>query len=222
MEVRNRLFTWPFFVSGSTDHQHHYHPCICIYLGTVGAEAGTLTFMVGAPSVADFEHIKPTLSMMGRNVVYCGANGTGQIAKLCNNMLLAISMIGVSEAMLLGTRLGMDPKLLGGIINTSSGRCWSSDTYNPHPGVIPNAPAGRDYKGGFSNKLMAKDLRLAMKAALDSHTNPVLGTTAAQLYNQLANAEDFGTLDFSSVYKWMQQQQQRTEQTNVGNTIETV
>lgn len=157
--------------------------------------------MVGAPSTESFEKIKPTLALMGRNVVYCGANGTGQVAKLCNNMLLAISMIGVSEAMLLGARLGMDPLLLASIINSSSGRCWSSDTNNPHPGVLPNAPASRDYQGGFSTKLMAKDLRLAMKAASDSNTNPVLGSISAQIYNDLATLGDYGTLDFSSVYK---------------------
>ncbi|KAI8140655.1 3-hydroxyisobutyrate dehydrogenase [Fennellomyces sp. T-0311] len=169
--------------------------------GVVGAEGGTLTFMVGAPSDEAFEKIKPTLMMMGRNAVQCGANGTGQVAKLCNNMLLAVSMIGVSEALLLAGRLGMDPKLLASIVNSSTGRCWSSDTNNPHPGVIPTAPAGRGYTGGFANKLMAKDLRLAMKAAFDSGTTPILGTTAAQVYNDLSTMKDFNNLDFSSVYK---------------------
>ncbi|KAI9258197.1 3-hydroxyisobutyrate dehydrogenase [Phascolomyces articulosus] len=172
--------------------------------GAVGAENGTLTFMVGAPTEQDFEKIKPTLALMGRNSIHCGANGTGQVAKLCNNMLLAVSMIGVSEALLLAGRLGMDPKLLGAIINNSTGRCWSSDTNNPHPGVIPTAPANRDYAGGFANKLMAKDLRLAMKAAFDSGTTPILGTTAAQIYNDLSTMNDYGTLDFSSVYKVIQ------------------
>ncbi|KAI8388003.1 3-hydroxyisobutyrate dehydrogenase [Radiomyces spectabilis] len=169
--------------------------------GIIGAEAGTLTFMVGAPSLEGFGAVKPILEWMGRNVVYCGDNGTGQVAKLCNNMLLGISMIGVSEAMLLGTRLGMDPHLLASIINASSGRCWSSDTYNPHPGVIPGAPATRNYTGGFSNKLMAKDLRLAMKAAQQASNNPTLGATAAQIYNELAVTKDFDSLDFSSVYQ---------------------
>ncbi|KAL0095237.1 3-hydroxyisobutyrate dehydrogenase [Phycomyces blakesleeanus] len=172
--------------------------------GTLGANAGTLTFMVGAPSLESFEKVKPVLCHMGHNVVYCGCNGSGQVAKLCNNMLLGISMIGVSEAMLLGTRLGMDAHLLASILNTSTGRCWSSDTYNPHPGVIPTAPSGKDYKGGFSNKLMAKDLRIAMKAAKDASADPVLGTVAAQIYNQLSVTKDFDSLDFSSVYKWMQ------------------
>ncbi|CDH57833.1 3-hydroxyisobutyrate mitochondrial [Lichtheimia corymbifera JMRC:FSU:9682] len=174
--------------------------------GAVGADAGTLTFMVGGPSAEAVEKIKPTLSLMGRNVVYCGQNGTGQVAKLCNNMLLAISMAGVSEAMLLGARLGMDPLLLGSIINNSTGRCWSSDTNNPHPGVVPTAPASRDYQGGFSTHLMAKDLRLAMKSAEDSATNPVLGTMAAKMFNDLAKTDEYGKLDFSSVYKWMTKQ----------------
>ncbi|KAG0174474.1 hypothetical protein DFQ30_004317 [Apophysomyces sp. BC1015] len=170
--------------------------------GTIGANNGTLTFMVGGPSEADFEKIKPTLSTMGHNVVYCGASGTGQVAKICNNMMLAISMIGVSETLLLGTRLGMDPALLAKIMNTSTGRCWASDTCNPHPGVNPNAPAGKDYQGGFAVKLIAKDLRLAMKAASDVNDSPTMGTISAKVYNQLANT-DYASLDFSSVYKWM-------------------
>lgn len=169
--------------------------------GTLGADAGTLTFMVGAPSTEAFDRVKPTLSLMGKNVVYCGDNGAGQVAKLCNNMLLAISMIGVSEAMHLGTKLGMDGKLLASILNTSTGRCWSSDTYNPYPGVIPTAPASRDYTGGFSNKLMAKDLRLAMKAAEDCKANPALGAEASEVYQKLSTTKDFDSLDFSSVFK---------------------
>ncbi|KAI9321562.1 3-hydroxyisobutyrate dehydrogenase [Dichotomocladium elegans] len=169
--------------------------------GVVGADAGTLTFMVGAPSTHAFDRVKDTLALMGRNVVYCGQNGTGQVAKLCNNMLLAVHMIGVSEAMLLGTRMGMDPKLLASIINSSTGRCWSSETNNPCPGVIPTAPASRDYQGGFSTRLMAKDLRLAMKAASDSDTHPVFGSMATKIYNDLATKDDYGNLDFSSVYK---------------------
>lgn len=169
--------------------------------GTLGADAGTLTFMVGAPTTEAFDLIKPTLSLMGKNVIYCGTNGSGQVAKLCNNMLLGISMIGVSEAMNLGTKLGMDPKLLASILNTSTGRCWSSDTYNPYPGVIPTAPASREYTGGFSNKLMAKDLRLAMKAAEGCQTKPELGTMASDIYQKLSTTKDFDSLDFSSVFK---------------------
>ncbi|ORZ17070.1 3-hydroxyisobutyrate dehydrogenase [Absidia repens] len=171
--------------------------------GTVGAANGTLTFMVGAPSEEAFEKTRPVLSLMGKNVVYCGKNGTGQVAKLCNNMLLGISMMGVAETMLLGSKLGMDPLLLASILNNSTGRCWSSDSNNPHPGVIPNAPAGRGYQGGFSNKLMAKDLGLAMKAAHDAQAQPALGTMAAELYTHLSTTKDFESLDFSSIYKWL-------------------
>ncbi|EPB84656.1 hypothetical protein HMPREF1544_08599 [Mucor circinelloides 1006PhL] len=171
--------------------------------GTLGADAGTLTFMVGSPSEEAFDQVKPVLQQMGKNVIYCGVNGSGQVAKLCNNMLLGISMIGVSEAMHLGTKLGMDPHLLASILNNSTGRCWSSDTYNPYPGVIPTAPASREYQGGFSNKLMAKDLRLAMKAAESCDASPQLGTLATNVYQKLCTTKDFESLDFSSVFKWI-------------------
>nr|CAG8433385.1 1451_t:CDS:2 [Entrophospora candida] len=169
----------------------------------VGAEAATLTFMVGASTSKDFEKAKSYLSFMGKNVVHCGDIGTGQIAKMCNNMLLAISMIGTAEAMNLGIRLGMDAKLLASIINTSSGRCWSSDTYNPCPGIMENVPSSRDYQGGFSNKLVAKDLRLAVNAANDTRSTIVLGALAQQIYNQLSANKDFENKDFSSIYKWL-------------------
>ncbi|KAF9897749.1 hypothetical protein BX616_005054, partial [Lobosporangium transversale] len=129
--------------------------------GTGGAQAGTLTFMVGSRTDADFDIAKPYLAKMGKNIVYCGTNGNGQVAKICNNMLLGISMIATSETMNLGVRMGMDPKLLAGILNTSSGRCWSSEVYNPCPGVQENSAASRGYTGGFGMPLMAKDLRLA-------------------------------------------------------------
>lgn len=121
--------------------------------GTGGAAAGTLTFMVGA-SEALFATLQPVLAQMGRNIVHCGEVGTGQIAKICNNLLLGISMIGVSEAMALGNALGIDTKVLAGIINSSTGRCWSSDTYNPWPGIVETAPASRGYTGGFGAELM--------------------------------------------------------------------
>ncbi|CAO3612419.1 unnamed protein product [Cunninghamella blakesleeana] len=180
--------------------------------GTVGATNGTLTFMVGAPSKESFENTKPILSLMGKNVIYCGKNGTGQIAKLCNNMLLGISMVGVAETMLLGAKLGMDPILLASIINNSTGRCWSSDTNNPYPGVIPTAPSARGYQGGFSNKLMAKDLGLAMQAAENANTNPALGTMVAQLYSHLSTTENFDSLDFSSVYKYLAEKAEKNDE----------
>ena len=167
--------------------------------GTGGAEAGTLTFMVGAaPDL--FDRIKPVLAAMGKNIVHCGASGTGQVAKICNNMLLGISMIGVAEAMNLGAALGIDPQVLAGIINTSSGRCWSSDTYNPYPGVMPNVPAARGYTGGFGADLMLKDLGLATDAAKHCKQPVVLGALAQQLY-QTFSSQGFGSLDFSAIIK---------------------
>jgi 3-hydroxyisobutyrate dehydrogenase len=165
--------------------------------GTGGAEAGTLTFMVGG-DVGVFERIAPVLRHMGRNIVYCGESGTGQVAKICNNLLLGISMIGVSEAMNLGVALGIDAKVLAGIINTSSGRCWSSDTYNPYPGVMENVPAARGYTGGFGADLMLKDLGLAVDAAKLSKQPAVLGALAQQLY-QMFSAQGAGGQDFSAI-----------------------
>jgi 3-hydroxyisobutyrate dehydrogenase len=165
--------------------------------GTGGAAAGTLTFMVGAEP-ALFETIRPILALMGKNIVQCGGSGTGQVAKICNNMLLGISMIGVAEAMNLGAALGIDPKVLAGIINTSSGRCWSSDTYNPYPGVMDNVPAARGYTGGFGSDLMLKDLGLATDAAKQAKQSVAMGALAQQLY-QLWSAQGGGALDFSAI-----------------------
>ena len=165
--------------------------------GTGGAAAGTLTFMVGG-SDADFDRAQPILVAMGKNIVHCGAAGNGQVAKVANNMLLGISMIGVAEAMALGVALGMDAKTLAGVINTSSGRCWSSDTYNPFPGVLDNVPASRGYSGGFGSDLMLKDLGLATEAAKQVRQPVILGALAQQLY-QSFSAQGHGGLDFSAI-----------------------
>ena len=165
--------------------------------GTGGAEAGTLTFMVGATQPV-FEQISPVLKSMGKNIVHCGSSGTGQVAKICNNMLLGITMIGVAEAMNLGAALGIDTKVLAGIINTSSGRCWSSDTYNPYPGVMENVPASRGYTGGFGSDLMLKDLGLAADAARQAKQSVLLGSAAQQIY-QMFSAQGFGGKDFSAI-----------------------
>ena len=165
--------------------------------GTGGAAAGTLTFMVGADSGL-YECIKPLLTCMGKNIVHCGGTGTGQVAKICNNMILGISMLAVAEAMNLGAALGIDPKVLAGIVNTSSGRCWSSDTYNPYPGVMDNVPAARGYSGGFGTDLMLKDLGLATDAARQAKQSVVMGAAAQQLF-QLWSAQGAGDLDFSSI-----------------------
>jgi 3-hydroxyisobutyrate dehydrogenase len=135
---------------------------------------------------------------MGRNITHCGAAGTGQVAKICNNLLLGISMIGVAEAMTLGAALGIDPTVLAGIINTSSGRCWSSDSYNPYPGVMDNVPAARGYSGGFGGDLMLKDLGLATAAAREAGQAVAMGALAQQLY-QLWSMQGGGAQDFSAI-----------------------
>jgi 3-hydroxyisobutyrate dehydrogenase len=170
--------------------------------GVGGAEAGTLTFMVGADSAGVFQRALPVLQGMGKNVVHCGGVGTGEVVKLCNNMVLAISMIGVSEAMNLGSRLGMDRKLLAGILNTSTARCWSSDTYNPAPGVMPNVPASRGYTGGFGSALMLKDLGLVLDAAKGAGAPVPMGANAHALY-QLMVAQGMGGSDFSAAFKFL-------------------
>jgi 3-hydroxyisobutyrate dehydrogenase len=165
--------------------------------GTGGAQAGTLTFMVGA-SAEHFEVLKPVLARMGKNIVHCGDIGTGQIAKICNNMLLGISMIGVAEAMALGNSLGIDTGILANIINSSTGRCWSSEIYNPWPGVVETAPASRGYTGGFGADLMLKDLGLATEAARAAHQPVILGALAQQLYQSMSQRGEGGK-DFSAI-----------------------
>lgn len=167
--------------------------------GTGGAEAGTLTFMVGGKP-EDFAMVKPILACMGKNIVHCGPSGNGQVAKLCNNMALAVSMIGICEAMTLGASLNIDPKVLAGVLNTSSARCWSSDTYNPYPGVMENVPSARGYTGGFSADLMLKDLGLVVDSARLSKHPVLMGALAQQLY-QLMSARGEGQKDFSAIIK---------------------
>jgi 3-hydroxyisobutyrate dehydrogenase len=167
--------------------------------GTVGAQSGTLTFMVGGDERV-FNMAKPILTNMGKNIVHCGPSGNGQVAKVANNMLLGISMIGVAEAMSLGVSMGMDPNILAGIINSSSGRCWSSEIYNPYPGVVANAPSSRNYTGGFGTDLMIKDLGLATEAAAQVNQPATMVTTALKLYKDLSSQGD-GALDFSAIIK---------------------
>jgi 3-hydroxyisobutyrate dehydrogenase len=171
--------------------------------GVGGAEAGTLTFMVGG-STSEFEKARSlALQFMGKNIVHCGGISMGQVAKISNNLLLAISMTAVSEAMLLGTKMGMDPKILANIINTSSGRCWSSDTYNPFPGVLPGVPSSRGYTGGFAGKLMLKDVGLALTAAKQIGLNLPLGTLTSDLYTQMTNKKEFEEKDFSAILEFL-------------------
>ena len=165
--------------------------------GTGGASAGTLTFMAGG-SPESFAAAKPLLEVMGRKIVHCGDAGAGQAAKICNNMILGISMIGVCEAFVLGEKLGLSHQALFDVASTSSGQCWSINTYCPVPGPVPTSPANNDYKPGFSAALMLKDLRLSQEAALSSGASTPLGAEAAQLYalfEKLGN----GGRDFSAI-----------------------
>jgi 3-hydroxyisobutyrate dehydrogenase len=166
--------------------------------GTAGATSGTLTFIVGG-EVAAFERAQPLLSAMGKNIFHAGAAGAGQVAKIANNMLLAIHMAGTAEALAFGVANGMDPKVLSEIMLKSSGRNWSLEVYNPWPGVQENAPASRHYTGGFGTQLMLKDLGLAGEAAIASGSATPLGALARSLYAM--HAKESGALDFSSILK---------------------
>lgn len=172
--------------------------------GTAGATAATLTFMVGSDANT-FELVKPILACMGKNIVHCGDASTGQVAKVANNLLLGITMIGLSEAMSLGTSLGMDPLILAKVMNMSSGRCWSSEIYHPYPGVMDNVPAARGYTGGFGCNLMLKDLGLATESARQAKQPLMLGAVAEQIYQQFSHT-GHGHLDFSAIIKLYQQQ----------------
>ncbi|MDB6002330.1 MAG: mmsB [Rhizobacter sp.] len=165
--------------------------------GTAGAAAGTLTFMVGGSAEA-LERARPLLDIMGSNIFHAGGAGAGQTAKICNNMLLGILMIGTSEALALGMANGLDPKALSEIMRRSSGGNWALEKYNPVPGVQENVPASRGYSGGFGTDLMLKDLGLAMESALGTGTATPLGSVARNLYS-LHSSSGSGPLDFSSI-----------------------
>ncbi len=165
--------------------------------GVVGAEAGTLTFMVGA-SDQEFETISPLLEVMGKRAVHCGGNGAGQAAKICNNMLLGVTMIAASEAFVLGEKLGLEHQALYDVISTASGQCWAVTTNCPVPGPVPSSPANRDYQPGFAGALMSKDLGLAVAALQSTGVAGELGTLASQIYARFA--EDGGAgRDFSGI-----------------------
>ncbi len=170
--------------------------------GTGGAIAGTLTFMVGG-SVADLERARPVLEKMGANIFHAGDAGAGQTAKICNNMLLGILMIGTSEALALGVANGLDPKVLSEIMRRSSGGNWALEKYNPMPGVMETSPASKNYAGGFGTDLMLKDLGLAQENAAAVRASTPLGGMARNLYAAHSLA-GHGGLDFSSVLKLFQ------------------
>jgi 3-hydroxyisobutyrate dehydrogenase len=170
--------------------------------GVAGAQGGTLTFIVGGSDTA-LAQARPLLEAMGKNIFHAGDAGAGQVAKICNNMLLSVLMSGTAEALQLGVNNGLDPSVLSDIMRKSSGGNWALEVYNPYPGVMETAPASRDYEGGFLVDLMIKDLGLAMASALDTGTATPMGSLARSLY--VAHGDNgFGQVDFSSIQKLFQ------------------
>lgn len=166
--------------------------------GVAGAAAGTLSFMVGG-SQSSFEKAKPLLEVMGKNIFHAGEVGAGQVAKVCNNMLLSVLMVGTSEALQLGIANGLDPKVLSEIMSKSSGSNWTLDVYNPCPDVMEGVPSTNDYNGGFMTDLMAKDLGLAMDTAVSSGASTPMGALTRSLYAMHQKAGN-GKKDFSSIF----------------------
>ncbi|NKB83583.1 3-hydroxyisobutyrate dehydrogenase [Brucella grignonensis] len=169
--------------------------------GTGGAAAGTLTFMAGGSDAA-FGKAESILKPMAGKIVHCGGDGAGQAAKICNNMILGISMIGVSEAFVLAEKLGLSHQALFDVASTSSGQCWSLTTYCPVPGPVPTSPANRDYKPGFAAALMLKDLKLSQEAAKISGAVTPLGAHAEELYSRF-DSDGHGGEDFSGIINFL-------------------
>lgn len=170
--------------------------------GVKGAEGASLSFLVGGDTKV-LDANRDLLLAMGKNIFLCGPPGSGQVAKLCNNLILGVSMVALSEALCLGIKMGLDPTILSTIINASSGRSWASELYNPVPGVMNNVPAATDYVGGFATKLMLKDMRLAKEEADRCKVILPTGTTATEIYAKLA--EQLAHKDFSAVFKQIQE-----------------
>ena len=171
--------------------------------GVAGAAAGTLTFMVGGEAAA-VEHARPVLGDMGKAVIHAGASGAGQTAKVCNNLILAVSMIGVCEAFGMADRLGLERQTLFDIVSKATGQCWALTSYCPVPGPVEAAPSNRDYAPGFTAQMMLKDLRLAQAAAASAGAASPLGAEAAALYTLFCNAGN-GADDFSGIMKMIGQ-----------------
>ncbi|XP_058055162.1 probable 3-hydroxyisobutyrate dehydrogenase, mitochondrial [Anopheles bellator] len=169
--------------------------------GVPGAQNATLTFMVGG-STEEYNAVKDLLEGMGKKITHCGGYGMGQAAKVCNNMMLGISMCGLAECMNLAIRLGLDAKVFADIINASTGRSWASEVNNPVPGIVPTAPAGKSYAGGFATGLITKDLGIASAVATTSNTPIPLGALTHQIYRTLM-AKGLADKDFSVVYDFL-------------------
>lgn len=166
--------------------------------GVTGAAAGTLTFMVGGPQAA-FETVEPLFQIMGQKAVHCGASGAGQAAKICNNMILGVTMIATCEAFALADRLGLDRQKMFDVVSTSSGYSWSMNAYCPAPGIGPQSPADNGYEPGFAAALMLKDLRLGQQAAEAVDAETPMGALATELYETFAEVEGRGGQDFSAM-----------------------
>ncbi|WP_290517107.1 3-hydroxyisobutyrate dehydrogenase [Alcanivorax sp.] len=175
--------------------------------GVGGAKAGTLTFICGGPEDA-IDRARPVLECMGAQVFRAGDNGAGQLAKICNNMLLAIHMIGTAEALQMGADHGLDPAVLSDIMKASSGDNWSLDKYNPWPGVMENVPSSKDYEGGFAVKLMNKDLGLALQAGLSTQSATPMGNLAKSLYAAHGN-HGYAEKDFSSIQRFFRHKESK-------------
>ena len=166
--------------------------------GVGGATAGTLTFMCGGADSA-YKRAEPILAVMGKNIFHAGGPGSGQAAKVCNNLMLAIEMIAVSEGFLLAEKLDLDVQKLWDIASTATSQCWAMTSYCPVPGPVPSSPANRDYEAGFTVAMMLKDLKLSQEAAASSGANTPLGASATQLYDAFASLDDNAALDFSAI-----------------------
>jgi 3-hydroxyisobutyrate dehydrogenase len=175
--------------------------------GVGGARAATLTFMVGGSAHA-FARGKPVLERMGKRIVHCGDAGNGQVAKICNNLILGASMIAVSEAFVLGEKLGLSHQALFDVASASSGQCWSLTSYCPVPGPVPASPANNDYKAGFTAALMLKDLKLAKAAADSVGAQTALGAHAAEIYRSFAQGSE-AAKDFSAIINFVRAQSER-------------
>jgi len=170
--------------------------------GVVGAEAGKLTFMIGASDDL-VDRVREVLMLMGKRVVFLGPQSSGLKGKLANNYLLALNNIATAEAMNMGVKWGLDPKILTDIINTSTGECWPSKINNPVPGVISESPASKGYEGGFGTALMNKDLKLAMQTAKEAGIKCQLGPLARDIYSEIEESDELKDKDFSVVYKYL-------------------
>ena len=169
--------------------------------GVMAAKAGTLNFLIGSEK-EKFDIIKKILTPMGKNFFYCGENSLGQVAKIANNLCLGITMVGLSESLALGVKLGIDPKTLSDIMSVSTSRCWSIDTYNPIPGILPSTPSSREYENGFGMELITKDINIALECAKNVELDIELSKKTLEHYESLNN-KGLSKKDFSYVYQYI-------------------